>query len=63
MSNTTPVEKAIKTREVVIFYKCPVGGYASLRPGLCPKCREPLTPLFVPPLASARDGNEFHGRV
>jgi len=25
------------------FYKCPVGGYASLRPGHCPKCHERLT--------------------
>lgn len=25
-----------------IFYKCPLGGFASLRPGYCPKCRELL---------------------
>jgi len=28
-----------------LFFKCPMGGYASLRPGLCPKCSEPLVPV------------------
>ena len=27
------------------FFKCPMGGYASLRPGLCPKCDEVLVPV------------------
>lgn len=26
------------------FFKCPVGGYASLYPRLCPKCGELLVP-------------------
>lgn len=25
-----------------LFYKCPVGGFASLSPGVCPKCKESL---------------------
>ncbi len=28
-----------------VFYKCPIGGFASLRPGYCPKCHESLTPV------------------
>lgn len=28
-----------------VFFKCPIGGFASLSPGLCPKCYEPLTPV------------------
>ncbi len=26
------------------FYQCPVGGFASLRPGVCPKCGATLAP-------------------
>jgi hypothetical protein len=33
--------------EMVLFYKCPNGGFASLRPGTCPKCHERLTPVVV----------------
>ncbi|GEM_PF-6224122 len=25
-----------------LFYRCPVGGFASLSPGICPKCSERL---------------------
>lgn len=28
-----------------LFFECPLGGYASLRPGLCPKCSESLVPV------------------
>ncbi|MEJ7577673.1 MAG: hypothetical protein WKF74_11790 [Pyrinomonadaceae bacterium] len=28
-----------------IFFKCPVGGYASITPGICPKCCEHLVPV------------------
>ncbi len=28
-----------------VFFKCPIGGFASLRPGRCPKCLAPLTPV------------------
>lgn len=35
------------------FFKCPMGGYASLRPGLCPKCNEPL--VAIAPLDSRLD--------
>lgn len=35
-------EHIASTKREALFYKCPVGGYVSLRPGACPKCREPL---------------------
>ncbi len=35
-----------------IFYKCPVGGFASLRPGYCPKCHESLTPVISAPTST-----------
>ncbi len=35
-----------------IFYKCPIGGFASLRPGYCPKCREALTPVSAVPAST-----------
>lgn len=25
-----------------LFFKCPIGGFASLSPGVCPKCNELL---------------------
>jgi hypothetical protein len=28
-----------------LFFQCPMGGYASLHPGLCPKCNEPMVPV------------------
>lgn len=31
-----------KSRPQAEFFKCPTGGFASLLPGVCPKCREPL---------------------
>jgi len=34
-----------------LFYKCPVGGFASLSPGICPKCSEQLVTV------SAGDGS------
>lgn len=30
-----------------LFYKCPVGGFASLLPGVCPKCDERLVAVSV----------------
>lgn len=42
-----------------IFYKCPIGGFASLRPGRCPKCRESLTPISAVP-TSTTIHNEAH---
>lgn len=38
-----------------LFFKCPMGGYASLRPGLCPKCKELLVPVFVIRHAAANE--------
>ena len=29
-----------------LFYKCPVGGFASLNPGICPKCNERLVAVY-----------------
>lgn len=31
-----------------VFFKCPVGGFASLRLGSCPKCGESLVPITAP---------------
>ncbi len=31
-----------ETRQRALLYKCPVGGFASLAPGRCPKCNEQL---------------------
>ena len=30
-----------------LFFKCPVGGFASLNPGICPKCNEELVGVYV----------------
>ncbi len=56
MSNTTKYEiKTVKdAREETIFFKCPIGGYASLGPGICPKCGEFLMTVGASP-ASMRD--------
>ena len=32
-------------RKKRVYYKCPVGGFASLRFGRCPKCGEILKPV------------------
>ena len=37
---TVPMIEINTTKE--LFFKCPVGGFASLRPGICPKCKELL---------------------
>ena len=28
-----------------LFFQCPMGGYASLHPGFCPKCNESMVPV------------------
>ena len=45
-----------------LFYKCPVGGFASLNPGICPKCNEPLVALSDTGSAAERltVGNDVH---
>lgn len=30
-----------------LFFKCPIGGFASLSPGICPKCNEQLVVVSV----------------
>ena len=29
------------------FFKCPIGGFASLNPGICPKCNAQLVAVSV----------------
>ncbi|MBA3438647.1 MAG: hypothetical protein H0T92_02095 [Pyrinomonadaceae bacterium] len=53
MSTEAPFKSATPNHEGGIFFKCPTGGFASLRPGVCPKCREPLAPVI-----SAKQVNE-----
>jgi len=43
MLRTMTIEMRRPAREDDIFFKCPNGGFASLRPGICPKCHESLT--------------------
>jgi len=38
----TEFKGTTETRQRALFYKCPVGGFASLVPGRCPKCNEHL---------------------
>ena len=45
MNRQSTLEATTPGREVFIFFKCPVGGFASLQPRLCPKCNEPLEPV------------------
>ena len=48
MNNSVSLEmmnEVINATDVPLFYKCPFGGFASLRPGVCPKCEEVLTPV------------------
>lgn len=30
-----------------LFFKCPIGGFASLNPGICPKCNAQLIAVSV----------------
>lgn len=39
----TEFKDTTETRQRALFYKCPVGGFASLAPGRCPKCDEQLS--------------------
>ena len=50
------IEMRQSAREGDIFFKCPNGGFASLRPGICPKCNELLT--AVKSSGSAHDSSE-----
>lgn len=50
-----------------LFFKCPIGGFASLSPGVCPKCSEQLVAVSaVNGSTDARiavgDGNENERR-
>ncbi len=58
MGNAVPKEATASLRERGLFYKCPIGGFASLRPGICSKCHESLTPIIV---VGDRDGHSGNG--
>jgi hypothetical protein len=57
MSNPVQQEVIAPHAERGLFYKCPVGGFVSLRPGSCPKCLELLTPVIVRVDADVHSGN------
>lgn len=44
-TNRHDFEMMRETRAVGLFFRCPVGGFASLIPGACPKCGERLTSI------------------
>ncbi len=44
-----------------IFFKCPVGGYASITPGICPKCCEHLVPVTSASLDERRPAPQMSG--
>ena len=57
----TMIEQAIPVVEMNrlegrVFFKCPLGGYASLSPGRCPKCHEPLVLISVKDSSAAERG-------
>lgn len=58
---TYEIERVTIAGEERIFFKCPVGGFASLRPGICPKCGEFLMSVSASPAASTDNYSE--GRV
>ncbi|MDQ3651886.1 MAG: hypothetical protein M3458_16765 [Acidobacteriota bacterium] len=39
----TEFKNTTEARQRALFYKCPVGGFASLAPGRCPKCDKQLS--------------------
>ena len=47
MDSAVPKEATVSGPEKGLLYKCPIGGFASLRAGTCPKCRESLTLVVV----------------
>ncbi len=58
MSNTARyrIETMADARPEIVFFKCPVGGFASLRPGVCPKCGELL--MIVGASPASTDGSD-----
>ena len=47
MGSAFQTEAVTSLPKTVFFYKCPIGGFVSLRSGICPKCHEFLTPVVV----------------
>ena len=45
MSNAIPKEATASLSGRGLYYQCPNGGFASLCPGICPKCHESLSPV------------------
>ncbi len=56
------IEAVADAREGKVFFKCPVGGFASLSPGICPKCGELLMIVGASP-ASTDGCDEGHAPV
>lgn len=56
MSDATQIRGSTNHVMGSVFYKCPVGGFASLRPGTCPKCHEVL--VFVDESAASKAESE-----
>ncbi len=56
MTDRAQIEFTASARQMSVFFKCPVGGFASLRPGLCPKCQEVLQPVTEPASAFGNVG-------
>ena len=53
--------KIARDRNREFFFKCPVGGFASLSPGICPKCNAQLVAVSAGELSTGEhpvgDGN------
>lgn len=49
---TLEVKAVADAREERVFFKCPVGGFASLSPGICPKCGELLMIVGASPVST-----------
>jgi len=49
-TGTLEIETMAQASTERVFFKCPFGGFASLRPGVCPKCGELLMKVGAPPV-------------
>lgn len=56
MIDRAQIEITASASQRGVFFQCPVGGFASLSPGLCPKCQEALLLVTVPAPASGHSG-------
>ena len=58
MSSAVPKEATASLRKTGLYYQCPNGGFASLRPGICPKCHDSLAAVMVGGGVDGRSGND-----